>query len=251
MKSTILILCFMIFAPLTTQAQWWWWHGHKSETKIARMTPAERVDELIEEHFHHRYDVLDEQGDLIEKHILLDGTKALPRLVERINEYDPLRPNGNKETKYWRFEACWFMLSSMDNMAFRLRAAEKGRYAIDALERSVERMRVAGFDAQDNSYNGIFTMVGNTVKNAKGINGKDLSIQDTFRFLYKIKLSDAELLDFSNYLTEHYPEYPSWSKNQMVMDDTEISPAGLPVRNAMLINPERYREAYLEFKKTK
>lgn len=257
MKSIILLLCLLCFTSVSAQTPWWWYHKHKSEAKIAKMTPAERVDELIDEHFHHRWDVLDEQSDLIEKYILIDGTKALPRIIERMNEYDPSRPNGNKTNKYWKFEACWFLLSSMDNMAFRVRASEEGRRAIDALEKSVERMQAAGFavdnidNAETHSDNGIFVMVGNDVKHLKEVNWNDESIQDTFRFVYKIKLSNAELLDFSNYLTVRYPKYPSWSKGMSVKDDTEISPAGLPVINTMLEKPERYYEAYLEFKKTK
>ena len=215
------------------------------------MTPAKRVDTLVEEHFHHRYDVLDEQADLIQKYILLDGTKALPRLIDHLNEYDPSRPNGNKETKYWRFEAVIFMLQTMDNFAFRLRTSEEGRRATEALERSLERMRRAGFAAKDNPYNHIFTMVENQIKQEKGINNKDEVIQDTFRLIYKIKLSDVELLDFINYLTEQYPEYPSWSKSSGVEDNTQLNAAGTSVIINVLKKPERYYEAYMEFKKTK
>jgi hypothetical protein len=76
-------------------------------------------------------------------------------------------------------------------------------------------------------------------------------IQDTFRFIYKIKISDEELLEFSNYLSTTHPDYPSWSKGKGVKDDTDIAPYGGPTVNTMLIKPERYYEAYLEFKKTK
>ena len=37
----------------------------------------------------------------------------------------------------------------------------------------------------------------------------------------------------------------------MTKDDTELGPAGYPVMNRILQKPERFREAYLEFKKTK
>jgi len=219
------------------------------------MTPVERVDEYIDEHFHHRWDVLDEQGDLIEKYILLDGTKALPRIIERMNRYDPSRQNGNKITAYWKFEACWFLLNRMDVTAFRLRSSEEGRRAIDALEKSVERMRAAGFavddidDGEKHSDNGIYIMVGNEVKEMKGVNLKDKSIQEAFRILYKVKLSDSEILDFSNYLIERYPDYPSWSKMKMVKDETQINSAGNPLQFHIVETPKRYYEAYLEFKK--
>lgn len=105
MKFVVLILCLFSFVSVSAQTPWWWYKKHKSETKIVKMTPEKRVDEYIDEHFHHRWDVLDEQSELIEKYILLDGTKALPRIIERMDRYDPSRPNGNKITAYWKFEA--------------------------------------------------------------------------------------------------------------------------------------------------
>ncbi len=251
MKSTILILCFMIIAPFTIQAQWF--YRHKSEAKIAAMTPEQRIDEWVKE-YSHRFDLSDEQRGLIRKYIELDGLKALPRAIDYLNEYDPTRPNGNKIRNIDRFESCQIMLGFIDGFAVRLRASEEGRRAIDALERSAKRMRAAGFridQVEYNSDNSLLKVTEIKIKQAKNIGSTDETIQDTFRFLYKIKLSDAELLDFSNYLTERYPDYPSWSKGKTVKDNTEISPAGLPVINTMLEKPERYYEAYLEFKKTK
>lgn len=145
----------------------------------------------------------------------------------------------------------------MDVTAFRLRSSKEGRRAIDALEKSVERMRAAGFavddidNAEKHSDNNIFIEVGNEVRNMKGINSKDQSIQQAFRILNKIKLSDSEMLDFSNYLTERYPDYPSWSKMKMVKDETQINSAGNPLQFHIVESPERYYEIYLEFKKTK
>ncbi len=40
-------------------------------------------------------------------------------------------------------------------------------------------------------------------------------------------------------VTARYPEYLSWSEEYIVKDDTEFSPAGLPVMNVMLKKPER------------
>lgn len=257
MKSIILLLCLMCFSSASAQTPWWWYKKHLSETKIAKMTPEKRVDEYIDEHFHHRWDVLDEQSDLIEKYILIDGTKALPRIIERMSRYDPSLPNGNTTTKYWKFEACWFLLNTMDVTTFRLRSTEEGRRAIDTLEKSVERMRSAGFtvddidDREKHSDHGIFVMVGNDVKEMKGVNGKDESIKQAFRILYKVKLSDSEILDFSNYLTEHYPDYPSWSKMKEVKDETQVNSAGYSLQFHIVVKPERYYETYLEFKKKK
>lgn len=147
-----------------------------------------------------------------------------------------------------RFDVAQGMLYDLDNHIVRLRASEEGRRAIDALERAIERMRAAGYAVKKDG----FDWNHSTLKvceiwfnRAKAVNDIDGDIQDTFRFVYKITLSDAELLELSNYLTAHYPEYPTWSEGYMVKDDTEISPAGLPVMNRMLEKPERYYEAYM------
>jgi len=223
------------------------------------MTPAQRVDEWVKEEMQHwsnahSFDGSDAESDLIEKYILIDGLKALPRIIEIIDEYDPVKFLKNKGGRAERFQKAHFLLSSFDNTSVRLRASEEGRRSIEALERAAERMRAAGYAVKKDGYdwyNGMFNGVVREINDYKGVNNNDDTIQDTFRFEYKIILSDAELLEFSNYLTARYPEYPSWSKGKSVKDDTEISPAGFPVINTMLEKPERYYEAYLEFKKTK
>ena len=241
----------MIAVPFSAQAQWF--YVHKSESKIAVMSPEQRVDEWVKE-YSHRFDVLDEQRGLIRKYIELDGLKALPRLIKYLDEYNPTRPNGNKAKYINRYESCTIMIGFLDGFAIRLRASEEGRRAIDALENSAKRMRAAGFRTDQVEYNpdnSLLVVTEHQLKRAKGIGWTDDSIQDTFRFIYKTKLSDAELLNFSNYLTEHYSEYPSWSKGKLTEDDTDIAPSGYPARNVMLEKPERFYETFLEFKKTK
>jgi len=251
-KSIILLLCLMVFASFGIQAQW---YRHKSEDKIARMTPAQRVNEFVKEDTHHYYDVLDDyHGEVIEKYIRRDGLKALPRIIEIMDEYDPTRYSGRRGSKAARFDSARGVLYDLDNHIVRLRASEEGRRAIDALGRVIERMRTAGYAIKKDGFDwnhSTLNISGDDFNQARGVNGMDNNIQDTFRFVNKIVLSDAELLEFSNFLTARYPEYPSWSEGRLVTDNTEISPAGLPVRNVMLIKPERYHKAYLEFKKTK
>lgn len=251
MKSIILLLCLVSFAHCTSCAQW---YRHKSEAKLAQMTPAECVDEWVKEQAHHRYDVLDEQGDLIRKYIMLDGTKALPRLVEYIDEYNPSQFRKDTTKQDVNFESCEMMIDWIDNFAVRLRASEEGRLAINALERSVERMRAAGYAEKKDGYdwfNGTFKIVADNLAADKGINIRDNDIKDTFRLIYKFELSDTELLELSNYLTAHYPDYPSWSERSGVKDYTRLNEAGNPLWFYVLKKPERYYEAYLEFKKTK
>ena len=219
-----------------------------------QMTPAQRVDEYANEQAYHKYDVLDEHSQLIEKYIWLDGLKALPRIVEIVDEYDPTRSSGKRGRKGERFDGAWMLLSDLDVHVVRVRASEEGRRAMDALERAIGRMRAAGFGQQDQhgwERHGRIESVGRLLKRAKGVNSTDRSIKDTLRLKYKIILPDAELIEFSDFLVARYPEYPSWSKTQMIKDETQLNGAGSPVQLDILKKPERFYEAYLEFKKTK
>lgn len=250
MKSVILLLCLIIFAPLAASAQW---YRHKSEAKLTAMTPDESVSEWIREHEHHKYDMSDERDMLIRNYILIDGLKGLPRVVEIIDKYAPTknRKGGNDA----RFEGAYFLLNDFDNNVARLRASEEGRRAINAFERAIERMRAAGYSFNKDGHDwnhGLLEIYEGDLKNAKGINNSDRDIQNTFWFVYKIKVLNDELLEFSNYLTEHHQEYPSWSERTSV-ENREESPVGFSVKyiSFILKNPEPYREAYSEFKKTK
>jgi hypothetical protein len=105
--------------------------------EIAQMTPAQRVDEWVNEQVHHRFDVLDRHRDLLRKYITNDGLKALPRMIEIMDEYDPTRFPEGKGRRGERFDACWLMLNYIDNYAVRLRGSSEGRRAMQALERVV------------------------------------------------------------------------------------------------------------------
>lgn len=219
MKSVILLLCLMLFAPFAASAQW---YRHKSEEEIARMTPAEHL-------------------------------AFLPSIIKVIDEYAPTKRQKGGNGK--RFETAYLILISIDNTEVRLRASKEGRRAIVALERATQRMRAAGYAVKKDGYDwnhGLLVISEADLEDAKGINNADRYIQNTFWFVYKIKVLNAELLEFSNYLTEHHPEHPNWSERTSV-ENREESPDGFSVKyiSFILKNPERYREAYLEFKKTK
>src|SRR5919199_3908979 len=104
-------------------------YKHKSEAELAQMTPAQRVDEWVNEQVHHRYDLEDDHEDVIKKYILRDGLAALPRMIEVMDEYDPTRFPEGKGRRGERFDACWLMLSYIDRRAVRLRGSEEGRRA--------------------------------------------------------------------------------------------------------------------------
>lgn len=250
MKPMIL-LWLLGLAPFAVQAEG---YRHKTESEIARMTPAERVDEFAEEQANHKYDFLDEQGSLIEKYIWRDGLSALPRLIEIMDEYDPTRASGRRGHKGERFDAMWMLLADLDNHVVRLRVSEEGRRAAEALERAIRRMRAAGYGRKEQhewEQHGRFDLAVLSLKGVKGINSTDHAIRETLRLGYKILLSDEEFLALSNFMTAHYPEYPGWSERNFIKDDTRINAVGVPSRALIMKKPERFYEAYSEFKKTR
>jgi hypothetical protein len=83
----------------------------------------------------------------------------------------------------------------------------------------------------------------------KGVNFTDHSVRDTLWMLYKINLSDAELLEFSNYLVKHHPDYPRWSARYSARDDSNKRDPSLGTLVLIMKQPERYHQAFLEFKR--
>ena len=124
-------------------------YRHKSDAELAAMTPSQRVDEFAAEQAFHKYDVLDEQFEAIHKFIIRDGTKALPRIIQIIDEYDPSTELGRANQKGERFDAMWMLLNDLDTSVVRLRALLEGRQAMDALARAIDRMRTAGYGKKD------------------------------------------------------------------------------------------------------
>jgi len=227
---------------------------HKPEAEIISMTPAARVDEWVNEQVSHRFDLDDDHSVLIRKYLLRDGTKALPRLIEIMDEYDPERHARGKKGE--RFDACFLMLSYIDRQAVRLRASAEGRLAMKSLERGIQRMRAAGFARKDGRAwewvpDGRFEQAEAYLQEAKGIGSADEAIKETFRLQYQLVLADAELLEFSNFLVARYPDYPSWSPQNFIKDHTRLNEAGYPLQVHVMKNPDRFYEAYSEFTKTK
>jgi hypothetical protein len=125
---------------------------------------------------------------------------------------------------------------------------------MDALKRAIDRMRAAGYgkkDQHDWERHGRFELAVTYLQEAAGINLTDEAIRDTFRLEYKLALSDEELLTFSNFMSVRYPGYPSWSDTNYFQDYTQINQAGFPLWVYTMKKPERFYEAYLEFKKAK
>lgn len=229
-------------------------YGHKLEAEIAAMTPAQRVEEYANEQAYHKYVVLDEQHGLISKYIRGDGLTALPRMIEIMDEYDPRNVSGRSGKKGERFDAMWMLLGELDDHVVRLRASPAGRQAIDTLERAIKRMRAAGYGQKDQhewAEHGRFDLASMALQEAKGLNSTDTAIQDTFRVNYKIRLSHRELLAFTNSLVARDASYPSWSETDYIKDYSRVNDAGNPAQVYVLKKPDRFHEAYLQFKKQK
>jgi hypothetical protein len=244
----LLLLILLVCASSALQVQA---YKHKSEADIARMTPAQRVDEYIKE-FAHRFDLYDLNSDTIEKYILQDGLKVLPRIIEIMDQYDPTKWSGRTHGKGERFEACWVMFNRIDRKGQRLRASPEGRLAIAALERALNRMTAAGYDKEDQrerAQHGRFELVKQYIKEARGINQTDEVLQNTFRVIFHIAISDLEFHDFIEFLVSRHPDYPSWSNARFVPDPTRPPRDGRAMEAKVLEKPERFREAYTEFKR--
>jgi hypothetical protein len=221
--------------------------GHKSDLEIARITPDQRVEEYCSEYVRHGL-VDSEYGSLIEQYLYRDGLNAVTHLTRIIEEYDPTRPNVSKE-KSKRAYACTTFLPQMDANVLRLRASAEGRKAIEAIKSLVERMRIAHFDTSE-SYDrrNTYEILSAGLKEIEGINYCDEAIRSTLRLRYSISLSDKELQDFTNHLMSQDPSYPSWSERQEYKDLTKRNEAGNPIWYVIMKKPERFYNAYLQYK---
>jgi hypothetical protein len=247
---SIILLWLISFAPPAIHAQP---YRHKSEAEIARLTPAQRVEEYAEEDVRHKYDLDDDHAELIEKYIWRDGLAALPRIIEIMDEYDPTRFREGQGSRGERFDAVRMLLGDLDTHVVRLRGSEEGRRALQALERVIGRMRAAGYGQKDQhewERHGRFGLAVMNLKEAKGVGAADKAISNTLRLEYKALLSDEELFALSDFLILSDATYPSWSELDFIKDFTKINEAGNPARIYIMKKPERFYEVYLEFKKT-
>lgn len=226
-------------------------YQHKSETEIAAMTPAQLVDEYANEQTH-AYKTRDDHRYLINKYLWRDGPKAMPRMVEIMNQYDSTNPT-DRDKKGQRFNAMLMLMNDLDNRVVRLRGTVEGRQVMDALERALARIRAAanGKTGQHEwAEYGRFEGAKADLEAAKGINLTDEAIQDTLWVKYKIKVSDKELLAFTNYLIARDPTYPSWSEMEGDIEDySRLNKEGYPARVNIMKEPDRFYQAYLAFKK--
>jgi len=233
MRTAIGLLLAILMAQPALCAQFG--SGHKSEEQIARMTPDQRVEEFCKEHARHLFSFHDEYEDLLKGYLFKDGLKVIPQVIREIEAYDPTRRESAGQQKFRRYEAAVFILSQFDWHVFRVRAFAEGRQAIEALKRSSENHRIAHLNSKEDEEYEMrrrYELHLSYIRQLEGNSFKDEFMQKTLKTRYNISLSDEELSAFVNYLIEKDPYYPSWSK----------------VKSELLVNPEQYYQAYLEYK---
>jgi hypothetical protein len=104
------------------------------------------------------------------------------------------------------------------------------------LERGIQRMRAAEFARKDR-HAWELELAEIYLQEAKGIGAADGAIWETFRLQYNLVLSDSELLAFSNFLVDRYPDYPSWSEMDFIKDYTRLNETGLPLQRHVIKKP--------------
>jgi hypothetical protein len=246
MKTAICLLLVILMAQAAPCAQFG--SGHKSEEQIARMTPDQRVEEYCREHARHLFPSHREYVALLTKYLRQDGLKVIPQVIREIEAYDPTRRESAGEQKFRRYEGANFILGGLDVKVFRVRAFEEGRQSIEAIRRSIVRMRAARFDnPKEVGYemHRRYEVSLGYLKYREGLSLTDESIQDTLKHGYGITLSDGELLDFVNYLISQDPYYPGWSEREMRKEDPRNSSSKWLF---LYKNPAPFHQEYMDYR---
>ncbi len=181
---------------------------HKSEAEIAAMSPEEKMDQMVLEQMFHVGAYNDDNYKLLHLYIINDGIKMLPKAIEYMNEYDP-NIQECKERSDARLLTAAMYIDIVDSAKFRIRAYENGRLAIKALEQAIERRRISRSD--DSKHDGRGNLFSTFLEGIKGRSVKDELIEETLEKQYNIKMSEAELIEFTNFLISLDPAYPSWT----------------------------------------
>jgi hypothetical protein len=224
-------------------------YQHKSDGDLARMTPEQQVDEYCNEYVRHGLGHSD-YSDLIRKYINLHAIRAVVRLAEIVNQYDPTGRGKSSREKADRAYQATVLLPMIDANVVRLRASAEGRTAILAMKQLSQNMLAAHFDKdEDNDQNRPrYELLISSVEELEGVTDCDQAIENTLRLRYKIHLSEGELVRFVDYLITEDPYYPAWSTREEYKDLTQRNEAGNPIWYLIMKKPEPFYKAYLQFK---
>jgi hypothetical protein len=208
-------------------------YEYKSEVKIAAMTPRQLVEEEVQNQMDVTRDMSDKYWVLTHKYLRERAVTVIPILTEYLNAYDPANRAVCDERRYSMASTS---LADIDRASVRLRGIAEGRPAIAAMESSIVRMKAAGFEKR-----GVQSSLPSSLLDLpqlKGSNISDGEIRDTLQAKKNVKMSDAEFERYIDYLVSVDPRYPTWIK---------LEPGYRP--RPLLIDPSRFYQAYLKFKK--
>ena len=218
---------------------------HKSEAEIAQMTPSQRVIEYCEDYVYHGSHFPNEYTKFLSQSLFNDGVKTFPQIIRIFDEFDPAKMKYGFDEHFKKYQAAYFLLSDFEASLFRIRGLNEGKGVIEALKRSVERMRSENYKNDkpvgDEMWRR-YSLVYYDLQFLNGLSLKDSCVGSTLKGKYEIDLTEKELLDFVNYLIVRDPRYPSWSK-------TEIPRIGL--KYCLYKKPELFHQAYLDYQAIK
>jgi hypothetical protein len=207
------------------------------------MSASQLFDEQVkEQHYHSAIgwgpkDHDDSYAFSIGRHLdIIDPRIIVPILSGVFADFNPKAASDCGATK---FHVASATLSDLDNGKIRIRSFPEGRKAIDALETAVDKLRKAGFDAPDHPKAFLFNLSDHNVQMAKETNIRDEMIRASLETRNRVTMTEAEYIDFSNFLTTLDPKYPTWS---------EVGDYGPPT---LVKDSGRYFEAYRKFKTQK
>lgn len=221
----------------------------RSRAELLAMSPRELIDERIrsDPNSFDSYSAMADYENLIEELIRKAGLKALPVISEYIDSYDH---KNRSECTESRFATVSSLISDIDRFDFRLRGTKEGRETIASLENALQQIVTAepGLNFTNGSKSRHQPAAFMFLRQFKGINLADRNVADTLWVRYKVKLSDDELLEFTNYLISQDPKYPGWSTDEFIKDYSRINEAGNPAQVYVYNDAKRFYDAYLDFK---
>lgn len=198
-------------------------YRHKSDDELSVMTPQQLIEEGVREQLYHMPSFDEYAGAMINKYLRKHHSVAvLPVVTKHIADYDPASGDRCQSLRLFVSVA---EASGRDRGSIRLRGLAEGKLLIAALEQAVDRMRKAGDGNEANSLTSRVDLYTLQLKALKGTNERDEIIRSTLRHRHDVDLSDAELLEFSNFLISIDPEYPTWSgiadPLKMLLEDSQ------------------------------
>ena len=190
---------------------------HKSEAEIAQMTPSQRVIEYCEDYVYHGSHFPNDYTKLLGQSLFKDGIKTFPQIIRIFDEFDPAKMKYGFDENFKKYEAAYFLLGDFEAGLFRIRGLDEGKAIIEALRRSIERMRSENYKNDKPVGDEMWRRYSLMYYNLQSLNELsfgDSCVKSTLTGNYGIHLTEKELLELVNYLIVRDPHYPAWSARE-------------------------------------